>query len=179
MYRREYIATTSAMAGIVLAGCSGGGGDTGTLETRVSDQPGDVSDFETLVLRITEIHPKPTDASRKTIDIDDTEVDLVELQGGSSASIGTTDLESGDYEFLQLTVGDVVEAVLKTGGDATVTTPGEAPLKFEKAFEIRAGQTTTFVADFTPVKQGRTGRYVLKPVADEVKVIYEEETTTG
>lgn len=178
MDRREYIATAGAAAGLVLAGCTGGGGNTGTLETKVSDQPGDITDFETLVVRITKIHPKPADASRKTIDIDDTEVNLVDLQGGESASIGTTDLETGEYEFLQLTVGAVVEAVLKDGGEANVTTPGEAPLKFEKGFEIRAGQTTTFVADFTPVKQGATGSYVLKPVADEVEVIYEGETPT-
>lgn len=120
----------------------------------MSDRPGAISDFETLVVRITKIHPKPADASRETFDIDDTEGDLVDLQGGESASIGTVDLETGQYEFLQLTVGKVVEAVLKAGGDATVTTPGDAPLKFEKAFDIRAGETTTFVADFTPVKQG-------------------------
>lgn len=179
MDRREYIATAGAAAGLVLAGCSGGGSDTGTLETRVSDQPGEISDFETLVVRITELHPKPADASRETFDIDDTEVDLVELQGGESASIGTVDLETGEYEFLQLTVGEVVEAVLTAGGEATVTTPGDAPLKFETAFDIRAGETTTFVADFTPVKQGGTGRYVLQPVADEVRVIYEGDTPTA
>lgn len=179
MNRREYIATVGTATGLALAGCTGGGGDTGTLETRVSDQPGDIADFETLVLRITEILPKPADGSRMTVDIDDTEVDLVTLQGDKSESIGSTDLETGDYEFLQLRIGAVVEAVLTDGGDATVTTPGEAPLKFETAFEIRSGQTTTFVADFTPVKQGRADGYVLQPVADEVEVNYEEETTTA
>lgn len=177
MHRRDYLATASAAAGLALAGCTGGG-NTGTLETRVSDQPGDITDFDTLVLRVTEIHPKPVDDSRQTIDIDDEEVDLVDLQGDESESIGTTDLETGDYEFLQLTIGEVVEAVLTDGGSATVTTPGEAPLKFEKAFEIREGETTTFIADFTPVRQGQTERYVLQPVADEVEVIYEGETPT-
>ncbi len=66
--------------------------------------------------------------------------------------------------------------MLADGGSAEVTLPGDAPLKFDKAFELRADQTTSFTADFTPVKQGRTGRYVLQPVAGEVTVTYESET---
>lgn len=178
MKRRAYLKAASGIAATAaLAGCTGGGGNTGTLRAKVSDQPGDIQDFETLVLRITRIHPKPADGERQTVNIDDVEVDLVELQGGESQTIGSTDLEAGEYEFLQLEVGEVVEATLSEGGEANVTTPGEAPLKFEKTFEIREGETTTFVADFTPVKQGRTNRYVLKPVADEVQVIYEGEAT--
>ena len=56
-------------------------------------------------------------------------------------------------------------------------TPGEAPLKFNQSFEIRAGGTTEFLADFTPVKRGRSGSYILQPVADEVEVRYEDEST--
>lgn len=177
MQRRRYLKAAGALAATAaLAGCTGGGA-TGTLTTKVSDQPGDIQDFETLVLRITTIYPKPADGDRQTVDIDDTEVDLVKLQGDESQSIGSTDLEAGEYEFLQLEVGEVVEATLKDGGEANVTTPGEAPLKFEKSFEIREGETTTFVADFTPVKKGQSGGYVLKPVADEVRVIYEGDAT--
>jgi len=60
--------------------------------------------------------------------------------------------------------------------------PGDAPLKFEKPFEIRSGERTTFTADFTPVRTGPGGRYLLQPVADEVSVEYEStatETTGG
>lgn len=56
--------------------------------------------------------------------------------------------------------------------------PGDPPLKFDEEFEIRSEETTTFIADFTPVKQGETTEYVLQPVADEVEVIYESETET-
>jgi hypothetical protein len=92
------------------------GGSTGTLEARASDQPGDIGEFDTLQLRITELLPKPVD------------------------------------------------------GEANVNTPGEAPLTFEQAYGICEGGTTTFTADFTPVKQGQSGGYVLQPVADEVTV---------
>lgn len=177
MFRRAYLKAAGGIAATAtLAGCTGGG-KTGTLATKVSDQPGAIEDFETLVLRITKIYPKPTDGNRKSVDIDDVEVDLVKLQGGESREIGSTDLDADEYEFLQLEVGAVVEAKLKGGGEANVTTPGEAPLKFEKSFEIREGETTTFVADFTPIRQGQAGGYVLKPVADEVRVIYEGKGT--
>lgn len=176
MRRRQYLQTAGVAAVGALAGCTGGQ-STGTLVAEASDQPGDIQDFETLVLRITKLYPKPADGERKEVDIEDAEIDLVELQGDASAELGSAELATGDYEFLQLEVGAVVEATLKDGGDATVTTPGEAPLKFEKTFEIREGETTRFIADFTPVKQGQTGRYVLKPVADEVEVIYEGSGT--
>lgn len=177
MQRRTYLKAAGALAATAtFAGCTGGG-TTGTLTTKVSDQPGDIQDFETLVLRITTIYPKPADGDRQTVDIEDAEVDLVELQGDQSQSIGSTDLEAGEYEFLQLEVGEVVEATLNGGGETNVTTPGEAPLKFNTSFEIREGETTTFVADFTPVKRGQSGGYLLQPVADEVEVIYEDEAT--
>lgn len=48
-----------------------------------------------------------------------------------------------------------------------------------ETFEIRGDETASFTADFTPVKRGKTGGYVLKPVADEVTVVYESTTTTS
>jgi hypothetical protein len=127
---------------------------------------------------VTTVYPKPADGKRRTVDVDDTEVDLVELQGEESASVGTADLETGEYEFLQLEIGEVVAATLSDGSEAQVSTPGEAPLKFEQSFEVRSGETTTFVADFTPVKQGRSGGYALQPVADEVEVVHGGGTET-
>ena len=58
--------------------------------------------------------------------------------------------------------------------DAAVETPGEVPLKSDERFEIRADAPTTFTADFTPVGRGRSGSYVLRPVADGVEVAYGE-----
>lgn len=48
--RRSYLKALGAipLAG-GIAGCLGGG-DTGILATHVSDQPGDIADFETLLI---------------------------------------------------------------------------------------------------------------------------------
>jgi hypothetical protein len=185
-----------------LGGTGGGDGSTGTLATQVTDQPGDIGDFESCVVTITEIRVKPAgdgdddgddgttatptgtdgtatdaddgdeDAGVETYDVDDVEADLVQLQDGETDLVAEQELETGDYEFLQLIVTDV-DATLSGGGDAEVTTPGNAPLKFDQSFEIRADTRTVFTADFTPVNRGQTGRYLLKPVASGTEVAYE------
>ncbi|WP_336002307.1 DUF4382 domain-containing protein [Halorientalis halophila] len=212
MDRRRFLEATGITAvGISLAGCSGGSGGndagTGTLATLVTDQPGDITDFETLVLRVsalrtvragaeatddgeaetatadagsaTEAAEADDDGGETTHELDEpVEFDLRELVDGETDLLGETELETGTYAYLKLVVDEVVEATLTDGESAEVTTPGNAPLKFNAEFDIRADETTTFVADFTPIKQGRTGRYQLKPVADGVQVRYEDEETT-
>ncbi|MGB9964945.1 DUF4382 domain-containing protein [Halobacterium sp. CBA1126] len=103
--------------------------------------------------------------------------DLVQLQDGDSALVDDREVETGSYEFLQLDVSGV-DATLSDGGDADVDTPGNAPLQFKEPFEIREGQRTNFVADFTPVKRGQTGKYLLQPVASGTEVTYEDVTTS-
>lgn len=188
--RRTYLGATglatAALSG--LAGCLGsGGGSTGTLATRVTDQPGDIDDFESCVVTVQGIWVAPVDAEGTDTTTAGTaendgrtyhqfeepqKADLVELQDGKTELLAEQELSTGEYAFLQLDV-TAVDGVLKGGGGATVTTPGEAPLKFDTSFEIRADQTTTFTADFTPVKRGKTGTYVLQPVAKGVTVAYE------
>jgi hypothetical protein len=189
MQRREYlIATGSVAAGASLAGCIGSA--TGTLATQVTDQPGDISDFESCVVTITELRIKPasedgdddggneTDgegddtSAEETYEVDDAEADLVELQDGNTQLVDEQELDAGDYEYLKIQVSNV-DATLDDGSDADVSTPGNAPLKFNQSFEIREDTRTVFTADFTPVKQGQSGGYVLQPVADGTMVTIE------
>ena len=105
------------------------------------------------------------------------EADLVQLQDGNTKLVDEHELETGTYAYLQLDVSGV-DATLSGGGDADVGTPGEAPLQFKEPFEIRADQRTTFTADFTPVKRGQTGKYLLQPVAKGTEVSYSDVTET-
>jgi len=107
---------------------------------------------------------------------DPQEADLVELQNGNTDLVDEQEIAAQSYEFLQLDVSDVT-GTLADGSEPEVGTPGNAPLQFKEPFEIRADQTTTFVADFTPVKRGQTNRYLLQPVASGTQVIYEDEAT--
>lgn len=187
MDRRTYLKSSGAIATLStlpLAGCMGGG--TGTLATHVSDQPGDIADFESCVVTITEIEIKPVDGDPVTQSVDDATADLVKLQGDKRKLVDESELEEGEYEYVFLAISNV-DATLSGGGDVTVETAGDAGLKFQtfvvdgdqaETFEIRADQTTSFTADFMPVKQGETNSYVLKPVADQVTVVYDEVTST-
>ena len=208
--RRQYVKTIGAVGAastVGLAGCSGNGGTaTGTLATQVTDQPGDIADFESCVVTIQGIWLKPiegTETESATMtdgedgvdeqdegDVDESdareyhefdeaqEADLVELQDGNTDLVDERDVAAQDYAFLQLDVSGV-EGTLADGGEAEVDTPGNAPLQFKHQFEVREGQRTTFTGDFTPVKRGQTNRYLLQPVASGTDVSYEAvETTT-
>ncbi|MCU4719183.1 DUF4382 domain-containing protein [Halapricum hydrolyticum] len=105
------------------------------------------------------------------------EADLVQLQDGNSKLVDEREVPVGTYQFLQLDVSNV-EATLVDGGDAEIDTPGNAPLQFKHAFDVREDQRTVFTADFTPVKRGRTNRYLLQPVAKGTDVTYESATTS-
>lgn len=107
------------------------------------------------------------------IDVDGARADLVQLQGDAQQVIDSTEIEVGTYGQIKLWVADEVDAVLTDGTEAEVMTPGDAPLKFNEAFEISENTETTFTADFAPHKRGPNG-YVLKPVAEEVRVEYNE-----
>ena len=214
--RRQYLKALGAVgaaATVGLAGCAGEASATGTLATAVTDQPGDIADFESCVVRIQGIWLKPAaedgtddgdgagdgDAddgsdsndgveTQEAGDVDRSddreyhefdepqEADLVQLQDGNTKLVDDREVEVGSYEFLQLDVSGV-EGTLEGGGEAQVDTPGNAPLQFKQAFEVREDQRTRFVADFTPVKRGRTDRYLLQPVATNTEVSYEAEPT--
>lgn len=200
MNRRTYLqsAGVAATAGL-LAGCRGRnniGEDStyGTLATTVTDQPADISDFGSCVVTIQGIWVKPaesgtestaeatgsgTDAEgRRYIEFEAAqEADLVQLQGANTQLLDETEVETGDYQFLQLDVSGV-EGTLTDGSEASVDTPGNAPLKFDAEFEIREGETTTFVADFTPVRRGN-GSYLIRPVASGTTVLYGDESYTA
>ncbi|WP_049905060.1 DUF4382 domain-containing protein [Haloferax gibbonsii] len=180
--RRRFLTSAAGIAAATtagLAGCMGtASATTGTLSARVSDKPGDIADFESCVVTVSTVRVKPDDGEAESLDAGDAELDLVELQGDASALVEEFELESGTYESLQVEVSET-DATLTDGSSATVEVPGSAPLKFERSFEIRADETTTFTADFTPVKAGNAGKYVLQPVADEVTVTYESTETTA
>ncbi len=200
--RRQYlgVASAAAVGTTALAGCVGKA--SGTLATSVTDQPADIGDFDSLVVTIEGIWLGPQGAESGTDDeatgnvtddedgddADDADdgpsgreyhefdepqqADLVELQDDSAQLIDERELDVATYRFLQLHVSDV-NGTLVDGGEATVDLPGQAPLTFNASFEIREDTRTSFVADFAPVKRGRTDAYLLRPVPQGIEVSYE------
>ena len=198
--RRTYLAGLTATGIAGLAGCTGNGTATGTLATQVTDQPGDIGDFESCVVTVVGMWLGPAGSddddeeatadeteTNETVDEDSQtsggreyyeydepqEADLVQLQGEQTQLVDERDLDVAEYAFLQLDT-DGVEATLEDGTSADVQVPGEAPLTFNEAFEIRAETRTTFTADFMPVRRGETGSYNLQPVPQGITVSYDE-----
>jgi len=218
--RRRYLQATgvAALGSVGLAGCVGRA--TGTLATRITDQPADIGDFESLVVTIEGFWLGPegtepeagdadgnetdtdgggddgadgdsetadgnetdaddddeddTDDGREYFEFDEPqEADLVELQNGETQLIDERELRTGEYPYLQLDVSSA-DGTLTDGSDATVDLPGNAPLTFNAAFEIRENARTTFTADFAPVLRGN-GRYLLRPVPSGIEVDYETD----
>ena len=217
--RRTYLQATGAAAlgATGLAGCVGRA--SGTLATRVTDQPADIGDFESLIVTVEGFWLGPEgaepdddentdgnetdtdggdddagdnetadgnetdagddtdeeeDAGREYFEFDEPqEADLVELQDGETQLIDERELQTGEYPYLQLDVSSA-DGTLTDGSDATVDLPGNAPLTFNAAFEIRENARTTFTADFAPVLRGN-GRYLLRPVPSGIEVDYETD----
>ncbi|WP_435119537.1 DUF4382 domain-containing protein [Halolamina sp. C58] len=191
--RRTYLATTGAAAvgATALAGCLGGG--TGTLATQVTDQPGDIDDFESCIVTIVGMWLGPEDAEtpagnatdggssadREYYEYDEPqEADLVDLQDSSTQLVDERELDTSSYSYLQLDI-EGVDATLTNGDSAQVDVPGEAPLTFNSSFEIRADTRTVFTADFTPVQRSQGGGYLIRPVPDGITVEYEQDTATS
>jgi hypothetical protein len=123
--------------------------------------------------------PEDVDGEREYHELDEpAEADLVKLQDGATQLLAEDELATGEHAFLQLDT-DGVDATLNDGSEPTVDFPGEAPVTFNEAFEIRADTRTTFTADFTPVKRGRTGKYVIQPVPSGIEVVYEAVEDDG
>ena len=232
--RRTYLAGVAAAGIAGLAGCTGSSGstETGTLATQVTDQPGDIADFDSCVVTVVGMWLGPSvaegddgsenaaenetadgetdspdtteggaenemddgggtdddeaqedesesDDGREYYEFDEPqEADLVQLQGEQTQLVDERELEVGEYEYIQLDT-DGVEATLEDGSSAEVRVPGNAPLTFNESFEIRADTRTTFTADFTPVRRGRTGKYNLQPVPRGITISYDEVESEG
>jgi len=183
--RRTVIKSGAAAAGAVpFTGCLGGD-TTGTLATQVTDQPGDISDFESCIVTIVGMWLGPGNteddededtesSSREYHEYDEPQqADLVELQDGNTSLVDERELGVDEYAFLQLDI-DGIDATLNDGETAVVEMPGEAPITFNQAFEIREDTRTVFTADFTPVRRGQSGGYLLQPVAQGITVEYED-----
>lgn len=185
--RRTYLIATGAAATgtIPLAGCLGDD-TTGTLATRVTDQPGDIDDFESCIATIVGMWLGPEDAEagadedteptgREYHEYDEPqEADLVQLQDGATQLVDERELDVAEYGFLQLDIDDI-DATLTDGESAVVEVPGEAPLTFNEPFEVQEDTRTVFTADFTPVRRGQTDEYLLQPVPEGITVTYEDE----
>jgi len=93
--------------------------------------------------------------------VNDTPVDLTELDGASVATVANLSLEQGTYTKVELAV-EKVEALID-GQEVPVFVPS-GKLKLVGRFVVEAGGTALFDIDIHLVKRGNDGGYNLIPV---------------
>lgn len=92
-------------------------------------------------------------------------VDLTTLQGDNATLVDSFDLEAGSYDTVFIYVG-AVEGTLANGERVTVKLPSEK-LQLHERFEVGGDEEVEFVFDITVHEAGKSGKYVLSPVASE------------
>ena len=164
---RRTVAAILMASMLALAGCStalDSGSGTGTVNFYVSDQPGAMEDFDHLNVTVTEVTFVSADGNETTKDANET-VDLTRLDGANSSLVEQYDVESGDYEKVFLSIGEI-NGTLENGDSATVKLPSER-LQLNQNFTVGDGEDVDFVYDIMVTKAGDSGKYVLRPVASE------------
>ena len=93
--RRSYLtaAGVAAASTVGLAGCTGTASATGTLATQVTDQPGDIADFESCVVTMQGIWVKPAEGDDTA-----TTTDAGETADGPDADTATETVVEQDED---------------------------------------------------------------------------------
>lgn len=95
---------TGGLAVVALAACGTSGPQMGQVSVRLSDAP--LADIASATVQISKVYLVGGEASGPGFTITDTpqQYDLLDLQGGVTALLGTASIPVGDYEQLRLVV---------------------------------------------------------------------------
>ena len=159
MFRRMRTAIGLAAVGLVAA-CSGSTErpGTGVLVVRLTDAPGE--QIESAEVWISKVYLLTSgDSAGGRVAVSDTAAmyDLMDLQGGATALLGTVTIPVGDYDQMRLVV-DSAQVTLKaplTFGDGSSTKSLKTPsgqqsgikVNFDAPVHVSAGETI-LVVDF-------------------------------
>ena len=159
---------------LASAGCLGGA--SGTLAVLVSDEPNDIGDFTSLVVKVDHITLKTTgsDDPNATEEEGDTHLDgagasesfaLTTLQGSNETTLFRGDVPVGTYKRMDIFVSEAKGTLAADGSVVDVAVPS-GRLFLKQTFTVEEGATTEFLFDITVHRLGN-GEYQLKPNATE------------
>lgn len=152
----------------LLAACGGGGGGggsgTGTLEVRIQDTPVDEAEnvFVT-VARVEVFRSVDGEGTRETLVDTPAQYDLLELQNGLTAVLGTGEFPVGDYRSIRLIIApdsrqdiarlpaDQLNNYIVIGGTAyplIVPSGAQTGIKLNHHFTLSADEITVLTFDF-------------------------------
>ena len=134
----------------------------GNFAFLVSDDPGDINDFENLDVTILEVQLQPvgsTEWLKLTPEIDT--VDLTQLQGEQYQEIWRGHVPAGQYARVRIYVSEVKGELESTGQAIDVTVPGGI-VHMLIPFEVTVDMVTIYTFDITVVGTNNDGTYMLK-----------------
>jgi hypothetical protein len=186
---RTHSASLSKVVGVValglLAACGGGGGapGTGTLQVRMRDTPVDAA--ERVFVTIARVEVFRSDANgqaRETLVDTPAQYDLLELQHGVEAVLGTAKFPVGDYSSIRLVIApdsrheidsqpaDTLNNYIVIDGVAyplIVPSGPQTGIKLNHHFTLSADQITVLTFDFdvrrSVHQRGHQGVFNLRP----------------
>lgn len=156
-----------------------------TIEVKLTDAPANydavnINIRDVLLHRDENAEPDSTDQEAEesewiTILDDPQDVDLLELTNGNNITLGSAEVEAGEYSQLRFILGEN-NTITIDGETIPLTTPSaqQSGLKLQIDTEIEAGTTYTLLVDFDAarsiVKAGNSDKYILKPVLHAVNL---------
>ena len=133
----------------------------------VSDAPNAI-DFKSLMVTISKVYLQSkgtgSDSWFEFEPIVPT-LDLTQLQGDAYQEVWRGSVPPGDYQKVVIYTSEVT-GVMLSGQQETVKLPSDK-LQVSLPFSIGSGSPVSFTFDVTVVSTGNTGKYILKPQADE------------
>lgn len=134
----------------------------GNFAFLVSDEPGDINDFENFNLTILRVELEAVDSEERlefTPEI--RTVDLTELQGEQSQEIWRGHVPAGQYSHVHIYVSEAKGNLESTGQTINVEVPG-CIVHMPIPFEVTADVFTVYTFDITVVGTANDEAYMLK-----------------
>jgi predicted transcriptional regulator len=134
--------------------------EEGNMEIAVGGASTEEGYLDSLTVIFSKVRVHQDDGWTETI-LDDTPVDLMELEEQGSATIANLTLDEGDYDKVELHV-DAVKAMLDDEEVEVFVPSGK--LKVVGGFSVDSDTTATFEFDVRLVKRGNQDKYNVVPV---------------
>ena len=160
---------------------TGSNGGTGTMEVTMTDAAANYDSVNITINRVEVNREQDNESSEDsvndgwtTISDQQMKVNLLDLTNGTQISLGSEELEAGNYGQIRLVLGDD-NTVTVDGETYDLQTPSaqQSGLKLNVNAQIEDGETYSLLIDFDAarsiVQQGNGG-YLLKPVLRAVQL---------
>jgi len=189
---KQFGISVVAAAVILFAGCSSDHASApgyGTMNVRMTDDPGEFDQVNLVITqvsaRVEDFDPDSTDPDSTDVDSTDGDLDdedggwivlendkatfdLMTLQNGQFATIGSALVPAGHYTEIRLKLGAGSNVVVDGVTHSLVVPSGmQSGLKLKGSFDVPTGGIFDIALDFDAgrsIFQTGTGQYMLKPV---------------